>query len=110
MPGIDVNVGIELEEGDLQPSTLERLPIEAEAKPFPQGGDDSARDKNEFAHRSPHLVGWYNSDTHATLTWRAGLRRVQLVAGNDVSSELLCHRLDIFRRIDPKEPWVVSQT
>ena len=68
--GIDVDVRVKLEEGDLQPSTLEQVADRGRGKPFPQGRDDPARDKNEFAHRGPHLAGSCNSDTHGALTWK----------------------------------------
>src|SRR6185436_12286181 len=65
---VDVDVGVKLEEGDLQPATLKQVANRGRGKPLPQGGDGSARDKNKLAHCSPHLVGSYDSDTHATLT------------------------------------------
>ena len=54
---IDVDVGIELEERDLQPPAFEQVADRGRGEPLPQGGDHSARDKNELAHRGPHLVG-----------------------------------------------------
>src|SRR4026208_706210 len=110
--GIDVDVGIELEERVLHPSAFEQVADRSRGEPFSQRRDDTACDKNELAHRSPHLVGSYNSDAHAIVTYR---RRVPFVAAD---SRLMTSRCWSFSATDSTSPgvstrneaYVVSQT
>jgi hypothetical protein len=48
--GIDVDVGVQLEERDFEAAAFEQVPDGGRGEAFPQGRNDAARDENEFAH------------------------------------------------------------
>lgn len=56
--GVDVYVGIEFLHGDFKAPALEETAQGSGRDALPQGGDDTAGDKDEFGHGNPPLFNW----------------------------------------------------
>src|ERR1043165_4102433 len=102
VPGSTWMWGSSLRNVIFNPRLSSRLPIEAEASPFPKEETTPPVTKINLLIVAPILSDRIILTRMPPLPDRSGLQRTYLPLGGVKPLELSCHRLDIFRRIHPQ--------